>query len=96
MQQPTTRPPSRPHGLARRLIATFWRDDSSASRLHGSAFAAPPNLILSDGNLRAYNSMTAAEIQAYLNTQPGPLKTLVTSDYDKVITLSSSQRQRRT
>ena len=55
-----------------------------------TAFAAPPDLILSDANLRAQNSMTVAQIQAYLNTQPGPLKSLVTSDYDKVITLSSS------
>jgi hypothetical protein len=54
--------------------------------LAGSALAAPPNLILSDGNMRDYNSMSAADIQVFLNTQPGPLKTLVTPDYDKVLT----------
>jgi len=56
-----------------------------------SAVAAPPDYILSDANLRAKNSMSAAEIQAYLSSQPGPLKNLVTSDYDKVITTSSNQ-----
>ncbi len=39
-----------------------------------SAFAAPPNLIISDSNMRAYYSMSAAQIQAYLNTKNGPLK----------------------
>lgn len=82
-------PAVRSHGLAKRLIATFLVTIVFFA-LAGSAFAAPPNLILSDGKMRASNSMTAAEIQAYLNTQPGPLKTLVTPDYDKVITLSSS------
>jgi len=56
-----------------------------------SAYAAPPDYILSDSNLRAKNSMSVAEIQSYLNSQPGPLKSLVTSDYDKIITISSSQ-----
>ena len=45
--------------------------------LAGSAFALtmPPNynLVFSDYNMRNYNSMSAAQIQAYLNTQTGPL-----------------------
>jgi hypothetical protein len=73
------------HGLAKRVGAVVFAT-LIFSAVASSALAAPPNLILSDGNLRAYDSMTVAEIQAYLNTQPGPLKTLVTSDYDKVIT----------
>ena len=59
--------------------------------LAASASAAPPDYIISDSNFRAKNSMSVAEIQAYLNGQPGPLKNLVTSDYDKTITTSSSQ-----
>jgi len=59
--------------------------------LAGAAHAVPPDLILSDANLRAYGSMSAADIQNYLNAQPGPLKSLVASDYDKTITISSSQ-----
>ncbi len=80
---PTRRHPTRRYvrSLAVALGATLI-----VLSLASNAFAAPPNLILSDGNLRAYDSMTVAQIQAYLNAQPGPLKTLVTSDYDKVIT----------
>ena len=55
-----------------------------------SAFAAPPHRILSDEVLRDSDSMTAAQIQAYLNKQPGRLKSLVTSDYDTTITVSAS------
>ncbi len=55
-----------------------------------SAFAAPPHRILSDEVLRDSDSMTPAQIQAYLNKQPGRLKSLVTSDYDTTITVSAS------
>ena len=42
--------------------------------LASSAFAAPPNLIISDGSMRAQDSMSAAQVQAFLNTKNGPLK----------------------
>ena len=58
----------------------------------GSAVAAPAHRILSDEVLRDSDSMTPAQIQAYLNRQPGPLKRLVTSDYDTTITVSSKRR----
>jgi hypothetical protein len=57
----------------------------------GSAAAAPPHRVLSDEVLRDYNSMSAADIQAYLNKKSGPLKSLVTPDYDTTITVSSSK-----
>ena len=40
----------------------------------GSAFAAPPNLIISDSQMRAYYSMTPAQIHAFLAAHNGPLK----------------------
>jgi hypothetical protein len=49
----------------------------------GSALAAPPNRVLSNEVLRNHDSMSVAQIQAYLNKQPGPLKKLVTADHDE-------------
>jgi hypothetical protein len=40
-----------------------------------------PALVISDDSFRAYDSMSVADIQAFLNTQPGVLKTLKTPDY---------------
>jgi hypothetical protein len=40
-----------------------------------------PALVISDANMRASSSMSQAEIQAFLNGQRGPLKSLVTTDY---------------
>ena len=87
MPNPACSHTSLPHGSVRRFTAALGAAlVVFAVTGVGSAFAAPPNRVLSDKVLRNSNSMSAAEIQAYLNTQPGPLKTLVTSDYDKVIT----------
>jgi Repeat of unknown function (DUF5648) len=48
-----------------------------------AAFAATfdPTKIVSDDNMRAYDCMSQTDIQAFLNTQSGPLKSLVTNDY---------------
>ena len=48
-----------------------------------NAFAATfnPGLVISDTNMRASGSMSKAAIQTFLNTQKGPLKSLVTTDY---------------
>ena len=45
-----------------------------------AAFAATfdPELVISNDNMRHYDSMSASQIQAFLETQPGPLKDLVT------------------
>ncbi len=56
-----------------------------------SAATFDPELIISNDNMRAAGSMSEAQIQAFLETQGGPLATLVTSDYDKVITLSTTK-----
>ncbi len=53
-----------------------------------SAATFDPVRIISNDNLRDYDSMSVKDIQAFLETQPGPLKDLVARDYDKVITLS--------
>lgn len=46
------------------------------------AFAAfDPTKIISDDNMRDWDCMTQADIQAFLNTQSGPLKSLVTTDH---------------
>ncbi|NTU71504.1 MAG: hypothetical protein HGB10_06760 [Coriobacteriia bacterium] len=49
-----------------------------------------PELVISNANLRDYDSMTVAEIQAFLESQDGILKSYSTRDYDKVITLSKT------
>jgi hypothetical protein len=36
--------------------------------------AFTPSLVLSDENMRDYDSMSAAQVQAFLNSRPGPLK----------------------
>jgi hypothetical protein len=87
MQNITRSTASQPHGFILRLFAVLGAALVFFA-LAGPAFAAPPNLILSDGNLRDYNSMSAADIQAFLDKQTGPLKSLVTPDYEKNITLS--------
>lgn len=48
-----------------------------------SAWAATydPRLVISNDNMRRKDSMSAADIQAFLETKPGPLKSLVTSDH---------------
>ena len=63
-----------------------------------AAFAATfdPTLVISNDNMRHYDSMSASQIQAFLETQPGPLADLVTSDYDKVITLSKTKNNLNT
>lgn len=52
----------------------------------GSAFAAEfdPELIISNDNMRAARSMSEREIQAFLETLPGPLASLVTTDHTGV------------
>lgn len=67
-----------------------------AGAVFGSALAASaatfnPELIISNDNMRAADSMSVKQIQAFLETQGGPLATLVTSDYDRVITLSKTK-----
>lgn len=62
---------------------------SGAASAHASGFDA--ELIISNDNMRAADSMSVKQIQAFLETQPGPLATLVTADYDKLITTSSKQ-----
>jgi len=44
-----------------------------------SAAAFDPQNVISDDNMRGYNSMSENEIQAFLEAQPGPLKSLVTT-----------------
>lgn len=48
-----------------------------------SAHAATfdPEYVITNDNMRAYNSMSEKQIQAFLETQPGPLASLVTTDY---------------
>ncbi len=53
-----------------------------------SAVTFEPERIISNDNMRDYDSMSASDIQAFLETLPGPLKDLEARDYDKVITLS--------
>lgn len=67
------------------LAATF----GGVASAHAADF--DPTLIISNDNMRAADSMTVKEIQAFLETQPGPLAKLVTADYDKVITTSTKQ-----
>ncbi len=57
-----------------------------------TAFAATfdPELVISNDNMRATNSMSEAQVQAFLETQPGVLKSLVTVDHMGVKRKASS------
>ncbi|MGV8082752.1 MAG: hypothetical protein AB2L09_03825 [Coriobacteriia bacterium] len=72
-----------PRGFAVRLSALGFLTLLFLSLGLASAYAATfdRNLILSDDNMRAVNSMSASDIQAFLDVQPGVLKSLVTTDY---------------
>jgi hypothetical protein len=50
-----------------------------------------PEKIISDDNMRAYDCMSQADIQAFLDTQTGPLKTLVIVDYQGKVKKPASQ-----
>jgi hypothetical protein len=56
-----------------------------------SATTFDPEQIISNDNMRDYDSMSQKDIQAFLETQDGALASLVTSDYDQVITLSKTK-----
>ncbi len=57
-----------------------------------SATTFDPERIISNDNMRDYDSMSQKDIQAFLETQAGALASLVTSDYDQVITLSKTKK----
>ena len=50
-----------------------------ASAAHAAEFQ--PGLVISDSNMHDYDSMTAEQVQAFLEKQPGILDTLVTTDH---------------
>jgi hypothetical protein len=52
---------------------------ATASSAHAATFN--PELIITDENMRAHDSMTEAEVQAFLAGQPGILKTYVAADH---------------
>lgn len=52
-----------------------------AAPLSAHAATFNPALVISDDNMRAYESMSQADIQAFLGAQTGVLKSLVTTDY---------------
>ena len=66
-----------------RAIAILAVVCSMVLAVAGTCFAATfePDRIISNDNLRASNSMSETDIQAFLNVLPGPLKSLETSDY---------------
>jgi hypothetical protein len=51
----------------------------AAPPAHAATFN--PALVISDDSFRAYDSMSVADIQAFLNTKSGVLKTVQTPDY---------------
>jgi hypothetical protein len=48
---------------------------------HAQAATFNPALVISDANMRASATLSTGDIQSFLNTQKGPLKSLVTTDY---------------
>jgi hypothetical protein len=55
-----------------------------------SATTFNPAKIISDDNMRAYDCLTQADIQAFLATQKGPLKSLSVPRHDKGTTTTAS------
>jgi hypothetical protein len=64
-------------GLA--LLVAVALAVSFATPAHAATFT--PELVISDAAMRDYNSMSEAEIQAFLEARPGILDTLVTTDH---------------
>jgi hypothetical protein len=91
MQNPMSLFALRPHAVVKRVALLGVVVALFALVGVGTAVAAPPNRVLSDEVLRDSDSMSVAQIQAYLNTQPGPLKKLRTWDHDTTPTVSASQ-----
>jgi len=60
-------------------LCSFTLILSVGSAAFGATF--DPTQVMSDDNMRAYDSWSQADIQAFLNKQKGPLKSLVTTDY---------------
>jgi hypothetical protein len=60
-------------------LSVFALSISLASAALGATF--DPTKIISDDNMRAYDCLSQSDIQAFLDTQKGPLKSLVTTDY---------------
>ena len=65
-----------------RRFATMLGATLVCLALASGALAAPPNLVVSDSNMRATQSMTAADVQAFLNTKNGPLKSASFARHD--------------
>lgn len=57
------------------VLSSVWAPVSA------SAVTFNPELIISDANMRHYDSMTRSQIQGFLETQTGPLKSLIAKDY---------------
>ena len=62
-----------------------------ASAGQAMAVTFDPAKVISDDNFRAYDSMTQADIQAFLSTQPGVLATYRAVEYPSGKTVSASQ-----
>ena len=81
------------YGLARlfavALAATFCLAFGAVSNASAATF--DPEAVISDSNMRDYDSMSVSDIQAFLEAQTGSLADLKTADYDKVITLSKTK-----
>jgi hypothetical protein len=54
--------------------AVFLGAGLGAARANAAEYN--PNLVISDDSMRAYDSMSAADIQAFLDSKPGPLKSM--------------------
>jgi len=65
-----------------RRFATIFGATLLCLALASTALAAPPNLVISDTNMRATFSMSAGEVQAFLNTKNGPLKSASFARHD--------------
>ena len=63
------------------IVAAFVFGLLLSLATHAFATTFNPASVISDANMRAYTWMSQGDIQAFLNTQKGPLKSLVTTDY---------------
>ena len=70
-------------GVCARLLVALTLAVCAALSIASAALATDfnPALVISDANMRANDTLSQQGIQEFLNTQKGPLKSLVTVDY---------------
>jgi len=86
----TTRSRTLSFGSRLAVIATLFAVALLGMVASASAAAFDPENVISNENMRDAHSMSEGQVQAFLETQPGPLKSFVTTDNSGVMRRAST------